>query len=334
MPAPPLSDKARACAPWPVARGVVGLPDAPACYCRTVTWTKDMPGWAHVGLFPQHAYLKVKLKLFFEHACVLRGKKKSDAANIVAWSFCFGLSHFPVAGEWRGADFFRAACGWPRKATARLPRAAAICEMVWPAASAACRDVAACRVALPNNATTGLSTDGNYDGENYEAFKKDFTRVYGPPGLLYPGLAPLVRVTQESAEEAGVELEKPEDTRKWSQKLNDAAAKARENVKQKAKEMLEGKEEVKEEGELPVFEQRECIGTDPGVLFDTLRDPALPREERARAVISSEYWPLLSTRIMPYKLVAELELLAGGRRAVKNLIAKATKARWATAAGA
>ena len=148
-----------------------------AAYCRRVrgcavacrsgmTYTKDMPLWAHVGLYPKHAYLKLKVKTFFEAACLLRVKKKSDAAIIVGWSYCFGLTQFPVAG---------------------------------------------------------LQPDGDYDSENYETFKSDFWKIYGPPGLLYPGAKPLVRVTQESAEESGLALEQVEKKNKWYNKANDAA---------------------------------------------------------------------------------------------------------------
>ena len=46
-----------------------------------------MPPWAHVGLFPFHAYDKLGLVKFFEAAHKLRKASKSDAALIVAWSY-------------------------------------------------------------------------------------------------------------------------------------------------------------------------------------------------------------------------------------------------------
>lgn len=95
-----------------------------------------------------------------------------------------------------------------------------------------------------------------------------------------------------------------------------------------------GSKKVEEQSaiDLPVFEQRECIGTDPTVLFDEFRNPATSREDRARAIIASEYWTLLSTKIMPYKLVSEIEQLAGGKKPVKKLITTSEKQRWVSAA--
>eukprot|EP00039_Didymoeca_costata_P002686 m.61906 g.61906 ORF g.61906 m.61906 type:complete len:815 (+) comp11462_c0_seq1:191-2635(+) len=64
---------------------------------KDVAYTKDLPEWAHVGLFPAHAYQTLGITKFFEAARTLRKQKKSDAAVVIAWSYCFGLKHFPLA---------------------------------------------------------------------------------------------------------------------------------------------------------------------------------------------------------------------------------------------
>lgn len=92
-----------------------------------------MEKWVFVGLFPFQAYEKLGLVKFFEAAHKLRRAHKSDAALVVAWSYCFGLAN-----------------------------------------------------KLNVLALSGMIVR-TIDGKNYDDFRDDASKTYGPAGPLYPG---------------------------------------------------------------------------------------------------------------------------------------------------
>eukprot|EP00040_Diaphanoeca_grandis_P037633 m.246982 g.246982 ORF g.246982 m.246982 type:complete len:396 (-) comp33852_c0_seq20:1880-3067(-) len=128
----------------------------------------------------------------------------------------------------------------------------------------------------------------------FEKLLDDFAAAYAPGMKHYPGSECVVNVTNQS--------------------------------------VVYLKQFVEEHGDNPSHElYRAAIGTRTDELMNVLRNNSLA-SSKAKTLVSSEYWPVFKTTLIPTKLVKAIEDLVGGKKKAAALHATATLTRLESAA--